>query len=179
MCSKHDASNKVHSHVAMVEGRPTAVRELTYDVDILPLCHDDPVMLPHTAALASAIHTWTAKLTEHCNRFATINSLCLTTNSRLDALSDLDESLMRWRDQIPVSHRPGQDVVVDWDSYMIVAPLHLEYFNLVRAIHWACIMAISTNLDAVDEQHRSSLQVIDMKCSSAARSFVQTVNRYT
>lgn len=161
----------------MSEGRPTAVRELTYDVDVLPLCSDHATT-PHQNSLSSVIHGWTARLTEHCNRFSTINSLCITTNARLDALNDLDESLMRWKDHLPISHQPGRDVVADWDSYMLIAPLHLEYFNLLRATHWACIMAISINSEATDERHRRSLQVSEIKCLSASRSFVQTANRF-
>lgn len=66
----------------MSEGRPTAVHELTYDVDILPLCQDNCIS-PSIVTLASEIHKWSAKLTEHCNRFSTINALCVTTNARL------------------------------------------------------------------------------------------------
>jgi hypothetical protein len=169
-------SNSLRS-VAMSEGRPTAVRELTYDVDVLPLCQDNCIS-PTITTIASEIHRWTAKLTEHCNRFSTINSLCVSTNARLDALTDLDDSLMRWRDQIPAAHQPGRDVVADWDSFILVAPLHLEYFNLVRAIHWACLMSITTNLDAIDDRHSRSLRTSDMRCLWAARSFVQTLNRF-
>lgn len=160
----------------MSEGRPTAVRELTYDVDILPLCQDS--CISPVITIASEIHRWSGNLTEHCNRFSTINSLCISTNARLDALTDLDDSLMRWRDQIPVSYQPGQDVVGDWNSFILVAPLHLEYFNLVRAIHWACLMSIATKPDAIDDRHRRSLRTSDMRCLWAARSFVQTVNRF-
>jgi len=162
--------------VAICEGRPTAVRELTYDVEILPLCQDSctsPII-----TTASEIHKWTARLTEHCNRFATINSLCISTNARLDALTDLDDSVTAWKDQIPAAHQPGQDVVADWSSFILAAPLHLEYFNLVRAIHWACLMSIATNFDAVDDRHRRLLQTSNMKCLWAARSFVQTANRF-
>lgn len=161
----------------MSEGRLTAVRELTYDVDILPLCQDNRIP-PNTAKFASEIHRWNAKLTEYCNQFSTINGLCVSTNARLDALTDLDESLMLWKDQIPAAHQPGRDVVPDWNSFILVAPLHLEYFNLVRAIHWAYLTSIATNPDAIDDRHRRSSRTSDMKCLWAARSFVQTLNRF-
>jgi hypothetical protein len=161
----------------MSEGRPTAVRELTYDVDVLPLCPDKRT-LPPTTLLLSAIHSWTAKLTELCNQFSTINSLCISTNARLNALIDLDNTLMRWKDHISAVHQPGRDVVTDWDSYMLLAPLHLDYFNLLMSIHWACRMTISPKLDAADDQQRRSLRTSDMRCLSAARSFVQVLNRY-
>lgn len=164
------------SSVAMSEGRPTAVRELTYDVDILPLCLD-PRLSHSTNTLVSAIHVWSARLTEHCNRFSTITSLCVTTNARLDALADLDAALLHWRDQIPETHRPGRDVVADWDAYVLVAPLHLEYFNLSRALHWSIFMSITTNTGVVDERHRPRVRASELTCVSAARSFVQTLNR--
>lgn len=162
----------------MCEGRPTAVGEFTYDVEILPLCDEHHHRVsPLTHNFASAVHGWQARLTELCNRFCTINCLCTTTNSRLDALVDLDGALKRWKDQIPAAHQPGHDVVADWDAYMHIAPLHLEYFNLLRAIHWAFLMSAWTNIGTVDERHRRSLRASDMRCLSAARSFVQTLNR--
>lgn len=161
----------------MSEGRPSAVRELTYDTDILPLSQDNHIS-PSVIDIACEVHKWTAKLTEHCNRFSTITSLCVSTDTRIDALTDLDVSLLGWRDQIPVAHQPGQDVATDWNSFILVAPLHLEYFNLVRAIHWACYMAITTSLDAIDDRYRRLLQTSNMRCLWAARSFVQTLNRF-
>lgn len=160
----------------MSEGRPTAVRELTYDVEVLPLCQDQYIT-PQLEPLASAVHGWTARLTEHCNRFATINSLCVNATDRLAALSDLDDSLMRWKDQIPVAHQPGHDISADSDPGLLVAPLHLYYFNLLRSIHWASRMTISMQPDSVNERQRRSLRTHDMRCVSAARFFVQTLNR--
>ncbi|KIW13566.1 hypothetical protein PV08_08754 [Exophiala spinifera] len=141
---------KFETSSPMCEGRPTAVRELTYDVDILPLCSDQ-TKASDTAGLVSAIHCWYARLTELSNRFATINSLCITPNTRLEALKDLNDTLTRWRDQLPVTLQPGPDVVADWNSYMLVAPFHLDYFNLLRSIHWACITAITTNWEAIHD----------------------------
>jgi hypothetical protein len=161
----------------MCEGRPSAVRESTYDTDILPLSSDNHIN-PSIINIVYEVHKWTAKLTEHCNRFTTITSLCVSTDARINALIDLDESLLRWRDQIPVAHQPRQDVVTDWSSFILVAPLHLEYFNLVRAIHWACFVEITTSLDATDDRYRRLQQTSNMRCLWAARSFVQTLNRF-
>jgi hypothetical protein len=161
----------------MCEGRPSAVRESTYDTEILPLSSDNHIN-PSVVNIACEVHKWTAKLTEHCNRFITITSLCVSTDARISALIDLDESLLRWRDQIPVAHQPGQDVVTDWNSFILIAPLHLEYFNLVRAIHWASSMAITTSLDATNDRYRRLHQTSKMRCLWAARSFVYTLNRF-
>lgn len=161
----------------MCEGRPSAVRESTYDVDILPISHDKHIS-PTNFSIACEVHKWNAKLTELCNRFSTITSLCVSTDARIDALTDLDGSLLRWRDQIPIAHQPGQDIVTDWNSFILAAPLHLDYFNLVRAIHWACFMAITTSIDAITDRHQRLLQTSSMRCLWAARSFVQTLNRF-
>ena len=160
----------------MAEGRPTAVRELTYDVEVLPLCQDQQIS-PQLEPLASAVHAWTAGLTELRNRFVTITSLCIKATDRLAALSDLNESLMRWKDQIPVAHQPGHDVSTDSNSCLLVAPLHLEYFNLLRSVHWASRMTISMQPDITADHGGRSVRAHDMGCLSAARSFVQALNR--
>ncbi|RVX75624.1 hypothetical protein B0A52_00977 [Exophiala mesophila] len=164
--------------IAMAEGRPTAVRELTYDVEVLPLCQDQQIS-PQLEPLASAVHAWTAGLTELRNRFVTITSLCIKATDRLAALSDLNESLMRWKDQIPVAHQPGHDVSTDSNSCLLVAPLHLEYFNLLRSVHWASRMTISMQPDITADHGGRSVRAHDMGCLSAARSFVQALNSIT
>lgn len=177
---KHTRPNLLfdnHRSIAMCEGRPTGVREFTYDVEILPLCEDHRIST-RLKTLASSIHGWRATLTEHCNRFSTINSLCIANNARLDALNDLGEALIRWRDRITPAHRPESSVVDDWESYMLVAPLHLEYFNLMRALHWASFISVTTQRETIDDRHKGSARTSEMRCLSAARSIVQTLNRF-
>lgn len=59
-----------------------------------------------------------------------------TMDSLADAVGDLDEELMHWRNAIPVNYRPEHDV--EWKPDILhqhVLHLHLGYYNCLYNIH--------------------------------------------
>ena len=65
-----------------------------------------------------------------------------TIDSLADAVGDLDEELMSWRNKIPAQYRPEHDIV--WKADVLhrhVLQIHLGYYNCLYNIHRAVFIS--------------------------------------
>lgn len=124
--------------------------------------------------------SWKVALAQIQARFCNVIHSSYTGAEQVDALAELDHALVKWRDNIPLEFRPEQEMLVyrDVDAYRIVAVLHLEYYNILRALHWICI-TFRSNADDTFQNHPNhrirSSEIIQL---FAARSFIKVLNRY-
>ncbi|VUC25663.1 unnamed protein product [Clonostachys rosea] len=97
---------------------------------------------------------------------------CESTERRVQIITELDRDLQQWRNNLPSHLRPEDDFLFDRDTYQFVALLHLEYFNLLRATHWASFnyTRLLRDADIVLEPRVSSGETL---CLAAARSFTR------
>lgn len=88
----------------------------------------------------------------------------------------MDKRLVAWRDNIPVAFRPDSVLVVTPERYTHVLLLHLDYSNLLRAVHLA-VITMRPALGSNSERLPRRLQASEVLCVEAARSFVKSLNR--
>ncbi|KAH7417766.1 fungal-specific transcription factor domain-containing protein [Cadophora sp. MPI-SDFR-AT-0126] len=161
--------------VSMTQARPTAVSNSMYDTE---LTHPD--LQHHTspplAAMASNLYTWRIKLAQIQNSFCGILNRSETIVARLDSLAELDTTLTSWRDEIQIDCRPEQEILVHNSVYPFIALLHLEYFNIMRAIHWAVMTGLPAKEYDANTHPSVRIRASEAICLGAARSFVKTLN---
>lgn len=119
------------------------------------------------------LYVWGFRLDAIQNRFCNVMRSKKMVVDRIAAIVQLDQQAMAWRDSLPASCRPGHPILAPSELYMHVLPIHLQYFNLLRAIHWAAMTFTgSVNPDVLSLRIRSS----HILCIDAARSFIKCLN---
>jgi hypothetical protein len=161
----------------MSQGRPTAIHEHCYDTEPVQvtLQRED---CPSQTLVLQNFFPWIIQLAHVQNQFCGILCRVESVEARLDALATLDEALMKWRNAIPLESRPEQEILVQHDVYPIVAFLHLEYYNMLRALHWACITSVPSNASILKTHPNPRIQASDIICLSASRQFVKVLYEY-
>ena len=122
------------------------------------------------------VYYWNVKFSRILNRFCAVLNGPETIMSRLDQLDEIDTALLRWRDEIPMEYRPEQENQAPHHVYHFVAFLHLEYFNLLRAIHWSSLISVQANRDTAAKHRSPRIRASEGICLAAARSFITTLN---
>lgn len=146
------------------------------DTEFFPLPFDGhDIQLASTSSLD--VYRWNVNLSRIRNRYCAVLNRHETVVVRLDTLADLDNALMRWRDEIPLEYRPDQENLAPREAYHLVAFIHLEYFNLLRALHWASVMCVLANKDVAASHRSPRIRASQSICLEAARSFVKTLNK--
>lgn len=141
-------------------------------LDNLPF-HGDTYYGPTSAQLSA----WSYGLYQINNHFCNVLQSKQSVVSRLEGIAQADRRLVAWRDGIPAAFRPDSVIVVTPERFTHVLLLHLDYSNLLRAIHLAAITmrpALGNNLDKLPRR----LQASEVLCVEAARSFVKSLIRY-
>lgn len=127
------------------------------------------ILLIATTKVISDTYVWRIRLAKIENQLARLLVSSESTKRRIDTITELDLAFQQWRNDMPSHLRPGDDYLIDRDTYQFVAVAHLEYFNILRAIHWASINCIRSIQDAeiiLDPRMGSS----EALCLAAARS---------
>lgn len=170
VCYSLDAS------LSATQGRPPAVSNAFCDVKLLPLLKnpnspEDGVVRP-----AAEIYFWHVKLAQIENHFCTLFSSTQTAASRADKVGELDMALLKWRDEIPMEYRPDQEILADHEMYQAIAMLHLQYFNILRAIHWTSFSTSQQYGSALSSHSNPRIRASEAICVASARSFVKILN---
>ncbi|KAH8803571.1 fungal-specific transcription factor domain-containing protein [Xylogone sp. PMI_703] len=163
------------AELSLALGRPTALPDSDHDAELFPLDLPDQT-LPNKTAITANIYCWKVTLARIQNRFCCVLNRDDSMGSMVEALVRLDSALMKWRDEIPLEYRPQQEILAQDDTYHLVALLHLEYYNMVRALHWALITAVPAKGDMMEDSSNPRIYARETICLSAARSFVKTLN---
>lgn len=161
----------------MSQGRPTAIHEHCYDTEAIQVIPQRPDC-PNQAVILQNFFPWIIQLAHVQNKFCGILCRIESVEARLDALATLDAALMKWRDAIPLEFRPEQEILAQHDVHPIVAFLHLEYYNMLRALHWACITSVPSNASILKTHPNPRIQASDIICLSASRQFVKVLYEY-
>ncbi|KIY00308.1 uncharacterized protein Z520_03993 [Fonsecaea multimorphosa CBS 102226] len=166
------------AHLSMTQGRPTALTESTYDVE-LPTVDPSSSKCDDETTMFAQIYLWKVKLGLVQNRLCALINRHESVEARLDALTDIDQEATTWRDEIPVEFRPEQEILVSPDLHQVVALLHLEYYNMIRAIHFAALTSIPAHKVGNGSYLSPRMKSSQMVCLAAARSFIKTLNNMT
>lgn len=122
------------------------------------------------------LSAWSYSLNQINNHFCNVLQSKQPVVSRLEGIAQVDRRLVAWRDSIPAAFRPDSVVVVTPERYTHVLMLHLDYSNLLRAVHLA-VITMRPALGSNNERLPRRLQASDVLCVEAARSFVKNLNR--
>ena len=125
----------------------------------------------------SQIYSWSYQLNQIQSRFCNIMHSKDTILFRLDAILKVDSDLMVWKEALPTSCRPGNLILASENRYLHVLLMHLEYFNLLRAVHWAVIALRPPHAGTGDASaFPSRIRASERLCLDSARSFVKGLN---
>lgn len=119
---------------------------------------------------------WSYSLNQINNHFCNVLQSKQSVVSRLEGIAQVDKRLVAWRDSIPAAFRPDSVIVVTPEWYTHVLLLHLDYSNLLRAVHLA-VITMRPALGSNTERLPRRLQASEILCVEAARSFVKSLNR--
>jgi hypothetical protein len=162
----------------MTQGRPTAVSESTSDVDLIPIHGSLSDALDSEMIIWASLFLWKVKLAHIQNKLSGLLNRPASVFTRLDGLVELDEALLEWRDTLPLECRPDQEILVSQSLHLNIAMLHLDYFNLMRAVHWASMTSIPAQNNAGGKHSNPRIRSSESICLAAIRSFIKTLNRY-
>jgi hypothetical protein len=161
----------------MSQGRPTAVSDLSYDTEAFPIIKQQSNTTDMYLS-STIVFAWKVKLAQIQSHFCGALCRAETGAQRANSLAALDEALMKWRDDIPFEIRPEQEILVNSDSYRPVAILHLDYYNTLRALHWASITSFPMTDPTLKAHLNRRMRSSESICLNAARSFVKVLNEY-
>lgn len=141
------------------------------------IVHQDVAMDVDSSLFPSfpQIYFWTHQFNKVQNRFCTLMHLKNTAAARLESIVKVDQDLAAWRDALPPVCRPNNMILVSPDKYSNVLLMHLEYFNLLRAIHWA-VITLKSSHNGISERLDYRLRASEALCVEAARSFIKCLN---
>ncbi|RGP72198.1 nad -binding [Fusarium sporotrichioides] len=95
--------------------------------------------------------------------------------TKLDSIGRIDEALILWRDTLPITCRPDHPILVEPAKHLLVLFLHLEYYNLLRSVHWAAL-SLQPSLAGNISNPTSRIRGSEVLCIDAARSFLRALN---
>lgn len=142
------------------------------DVSVAASVDGDTYYGPTSAQLFA----WSYSFSQINNHFCNLLQSKQPVVSRLEGIAQVDRRLVAWRDSIPAAFRPDSVIVVRPERYAHVLLLHLDYSNLLRAVHLA-VITMRPALGMNTERLPRRLQASEVLCVDAARSFVKSLNR--
>ncbi|CAH0015647.1 unnamed protein product [Clonostachys rhizophaga] len=163
--------------LSAVEGRPTSLSHTMSDHDSLPLGIGDVPSGSDGGIIVSVFH-WNLKLAVIRHQYCSVVQRSETVRSRLEALVALDNTLVRWHEEVPLEIRPGQALLAPRAVHRFIGLLHLEYFLTMCTIHWAMVLSTSKNPEIRSSHESIRIQASENICVSAARSFVDVLNSF-
>jgi len=126
--------------------------------------------------LAFNIFFWHVGLARIKNRFCNLFSGQVPETPLADEVSELDRSLTRWRDAIPLEYRPDQEILAPTKFYPFIAVLHLHYFNMMSSMHWTLLASAERGQFALNEHDNPRIRASEGISVSSARSFIKVLN---
>lgn len=165
---------RLDAFLSLIEGRPPSTKE--YPGELMNPMLTQAECPPHLMAYpAPQIPRWHTQIAVITNRLCTL--LCdeeVTVSRILKEIESIDHSLLQWRDNIPIDYRPEQENLADAQLYPIIAWLHIEYFNLLRVMHFVSFLV---SLQSPDMAHFGArIRSSESIGLSAAQSIIKTLN---
>ncbi|TVY19579.1 putative transcriptional regulatory protein [Lachnellula arida] len=166
------------TNMVATQGRPPAVSNTLCDMEVLPLLRNPDSPGDKLIRPAADIYYWHVKLAQIENSFCCLFSSAETGESRTAKVGDLDTALRRWRDEIPMEYRPDQEILADHEMYQSIAMIHLQFFNILRALHWASLSSAKHDVSALNSHQNPRIRSSEAICVASARSFVKILNDF-
>ncbi|KAF2430064.1 hypothetical protein EJ08DRAFT_260308 [Tothia fuscella] len=123
---------------------------------------------------------WRTRLAQLQNRLCMLISRCDNPDLRRHALREVEQRLAKWREDMPVEWRPGQDLICGSGSSLMTALLHLSYFSVARTLYWS-FMVCGAAQESKPHKIQTVRQAFDpgrefLLCLGSSRAFVRTLN---
>ncbi|KAK0118439.1 hypothetical protein ONS95_012724 [Cadophora gregata] len=167
---------RLDGFLSMNQGRPPCVTGSCSDTQLLPLAAGSEQSPSSDEITASHFYMWSSTLGQIQHRFCRVVSQAGSTCAMLSELSAIDASLVSWCSELPIECRPGEDIIIHNSIKHLATSLHLEYFNMLRATHWASFTCAHASKDQSASRSSPRIMASETICISAARSFVKTLN---
>lgn len=166
--------------LSITQGRPAAVHPSTFDTDLTPMPSYQPQFPPAAALCTSAsdVYNWSVKLSQIQHRFSDVTNQASTTTAMLDELGNIDRALLSWCNSIPIDCRPGEEILSSGNTGDLLVSLHLDYFNMMRTVHWASLTCAHAKRNIVTSHPNPRIRGSEAICLSAARSYIKTLNEW-
>ncbi|KUL88881.1 hypothetical protein ZTR_03536 [Talaromyces verruculosus] len=173
-----DVAFALDAFLSLSEGQPPVIacQDSPKSTTILTTSEcDTELEVNNTTAIS--VHRWHVELSIIANRFLWLLNRPSTMSSQLEEFSALDEELLQWRDQIPMDARPEQEILVCNELYSTVAWLHVQYFNLMRSLHYISSTVLAKFLEKDICRCAARVRASNSICASSARSLVKIYNK--
>lgn len=166
--------------MSMSLGRPPGVAHGTFDKDIfhavVPFDESSRESDNYFGPSAAQLSRWSYQLDQIVNHFCNVLQSKQSVVSRLEGIAQADKRLVAWKDSLPSTYRPDSVILVTPERFTHVLLLHLDYSNLLRAMHLAAITMRPALVNTAEQLPRR-LQASEILCVEAARSFIKRLNR--
>ncbi|VUC23933.1 unnamed protein product [Clonostachys rosea] len=163
------------ANISLIQGRPPGIMHNSQErnMSVLPSSLDD---IDQSSPSLMQIYEWKYKISQMQNRFCNTMNSADSTDDMIDAINRIDRDLTAWSDSLPATCRPKRPILAPIHLRLHVLVLHLDYFSLVRSIHWAAISLIAGLTD--DHLGQSDVSAPDSEalCVDATRSYIRSLN---
>ncbi|CVL05055.1 uncharacterized protein FMAN_13026 [Fusarium mangiferae] len=163
--------------LSMSQGRPPAVAKIDLSFSKTPgdlETTENGSLLPNF----SYIYSWIFQIHTFQNRFCNMIQGSESRAWKLSQIAKLDCDLIQWKDSLPVECRPDNLILVSPERYAHILCIHLEYFNMLRSIHWLAMKLASSATGEAQTVMSGRLKASEAICLEAARSLIKALNEH-
>lgn len=161
----------------MSQGRPPAVARIDR---CFPKTLRDLKTAENKSLLPSFSHIqeWIFQIHTFQNRFCNMIQGSESRAWKLSQIAKFDCDLVQWKDSLPVECRPENLILVSPERYEHILYIHLEYFNMLRSIHWLATKLAPPTPDEAQTVLSGRLNASKAICLEAARCLIKTLNEH-
>ncbi|CAI6088468.1 unnamed protein product [Clonostachys chloroleuca] len=163
------------ANISLIQGRPPGIIHNFEErnMSVLRSSLDDK---DQSSLNLMQIYGWKYKISQMQNRFCNTMNSADSTDDMIDAIHRIDRDLTAWSDTLPATCRPKKPILAPIHLRLHILVLHLDYFSLVRSIHWAAISLIAGLTDEHLGQNHISAPDSEALCVDATRSYIRSLN---
>ncbi|KAK5048715.1 hypothetical protein LTR84_005807 [Exophiala bonariae] len=154
-------------------GRPPACQPSQCDAGLLS-SEGGMLQIPELQWPLSQILTHRVALAQIQQKINNVFYAVATARQRLSSLEEADSDLVQWKEELPLEIRPEEHAMLDGDANIDIYMIHLDYFNLLRTIHWSLINHWLRSERSEDVARR--LRASESICLGACLTSVRTLN---
>ncbi|CAG9948524.1 unnamed protein product [Clonostachys rosea f. rosea IK726] len=163
------------ANISLIQGRPPGIMHNIEERNMSVL-HPPLDEIDQSSLNLMQIYGWKYKISQMQNRFCNTMNSADSTDDMIDAIHRIDRELAAWSDALPATCRPKKPILAPIHLRMHILVLHLDYFSLVRSIHWAAISLIAGLTDEHLGQNDVSAPDSEALCVDATRSYIRSLN---
>ncbi|KAH6950288.1 fungal-specific transcription factor domain-containing protein [Ilyonectria sp. MPI-CAGE-AT-0026] len=158
--------------LSLTHGRPPGILGSSCEMGIV---FQDDAMDTESFPSFAQLYLWRYQFSQIQNDFGNLMNSKETSTSRLELIARVDAALIAWKTSLPSACCPDSLILVSPEKYSHVLLMHLEYFNLLRAVHWTAVSLKHSHVGNTDK-FTSRIRASEALCVEAARSFLRRLN---